>query len=158
MGIRDMLKVEVLDGLVEGDQVVVSGADALSDHCRVSATVRAPAAGASSTPVGASAATVPPTPSGSETGEPAPSAATAAASIPGPTQAPAPEIPPTAGLVVPPASAHGHRIFVDGTWAGDGAKPIRWSCGPHNVAIGSRSAPRRVVIPCGGAVTLEDKP
>jgi multidrug efflux pump subunit AcrA (membrane-fusion protein) len=42
IGIRDMLRAEVLSGLVEGDRVVVTGADALKPGARVKATFVAP--------------------------------------------------------------------------------------------------------------------
>jgi multidrug efflux pump subunit AcrA (membrane-fusion protein) len=42
LGVRDMLRVEVLDGLREGDQVVVSGSGALQEGKRVHATVKPP--------------------------------------------------------------------------------------------------------------------
>jgi RND family efflux transporter MFP subunit len=42
LGVRDMLRVEVLDGLREGDQVVVSGGGALEEGRRVRGTVKPP--------------------------------------------------------------------------------------------------------------------
>jgi HlyD family secretion protein len=44
-GVRDMLRVEVLDGLAEGDEVVVTGGEGLADGTRVQATLRPPADG-----------------------------------------------------------------------------------------------------------------
>jgi multidrug efflux pump subunit AcrA (membrane-fusion protein) len=44
-GVRDMLRVEVLDGLAEGDEVVVTGGEGLADGMRVQATLRPPADG-----------------------------------------------------------------------------------------------------------------
>jgi len=38
-----MLRVEVLDGLAEGDEVVVAGGDGLVEGVRVRTTVKAPA-------------------------------------------------------------------------------------------------------------------
>jgi hypothetical protein len=37
-GVRDMLRVEVLAGLNEGDHLVVSGADVLTENARVAET------------------------------------------------------------------------------------------------------------------------
>jgi HlyD family secretion protein len=45
LGVRDMLRVEVLDGLAEGDEVVVAGAEGLTPGARVRATVKPPADG-----------------------------------------------------------------------------------------------------------------
>ena len=46
LGARDMLRVEVLSGLAEGEQVVVGGGDALAEGARVSATIKPPSDGA----------------------------------------------------------------------------------------------------------------
>jgi RND family efflux transporter MFP subunit len=45
LGVRDMLRVEVLDGLAEGEEVVVAGGEGLSEGTRVTATPRPPAEG-----------------------------------------------------------------------------------------------------------------
>jgi RND family efflux transporter MFP subunit len=45
LGVRDMLRVEVLDGLAEGDQVVVGGATGLREGRRVRASIKAPVEG-----------------------------------------------------------------------------------------------------------------
>lgn len=42
IGVRDMLRVEIVSGLAEGDQVVVSGADALEPRAKVTLTVQPP--------------------------------------------------------------------------------------------------------------------
>jgi hypothetical protein len=54
-----------------------------------------------------------------------------------------------------PASAHGHRIYVDGHVKGDGSSPIVVKCGPHTVQIGSAGKPREVAIPCGALARIE---
>jgi HlyD family secretion protein len=45
LGVRDMLRIEVLDGLGEGEEVVVAGAEDLTEGTRARATLRAPAEG-----------------------------------------------------------------------------------------------------------------
>jgi HlyD family secretion protein len=45
LGVRDMLRVEVLDGLAEGDEAVVAGGDGLTEGTRVRTTLRPPAEG-----------------------------------------------------------------------------------------------------------------
>jgi HlyD family secretion protein len=45
LGVRDMLRVEVTDGLAEGDEVVVAGGEGLTDGARVRATEKPPADG-----------------------------------------------------------------------------------------------------------------
>ncbi len=42
IGVRDMLRVEVLSGLAEGDQVVTAGVDALTPNAKIKATYEAP--------------------------------------------------------------------------------------------------------------------
>lgn len=46
LGVRDMLRVEVINGLREGDQVVVSDGAKLTENMRAKATIRPPADGA----------------------------------------------------------------------------------------------------------------
>ena len=46
LGVRDMLRIEVLDGLTEGEQVVVAGRGSLEEGARVRATTRPPISGA----------------------------------------------------------------------------------------------------------------
>jgi Meckel syndrome type 1 protein len=64
------------------------------------------------------------------------------------------QTPPDQGQLVFPASAAGHRIFVDGRVVGDGAQPAVVRCGPHDVKVGSAGTPQRVDVPCGGSLTL----
>lgn len=45
LGVRDMLRVEVLDGLAEGEEVVVAGGDGLTEGARVGSTIKPPAEG-----------------------------------------------------------------------------------------------------------------
>ena len=59
------------------------------------------------------------------------------------------------GVLVLPASAAGHRVYVDGKLKGDGATPIVVSCGKHTVKVGSAGASRAAsTCPCGKTVTM----
>jgi hypothetical protein len=60
----------------------------------------------------------------------------------------------TSGQILPPASAAGHRIFVDGKVASEGTDPIRVHCGSHMVRVGSAGDERKVDVPCGGSVKV----
>jgi len=62
--------------------------------------------------------------------------------------------PADSGRLDLPASAGGHRIFVDGKVAGEGAAPLHLHCGSHLVKIGSAGTERKVEVPCGGSVSL----
>jgi len=53
-----------------------------------------------------------------------------------------------------PASAAGHRIFVDGKVAGEGTAPIHLHCGSHLVHVGSAGVEKKIEIPCGGVVSF----
>ncbi len=59
------------------------------------------------------------------------------------------------GVLVLPASAQGHRVFIDGRVKGDGSSPIVVKCGPHTVQIGSQGKSRDVDVPCGALAKLE---
>lgn len=50
--------------------------------------------------------------------------------------------------------AAGHRVFVDGVWAGAGGGGLFVPCGPRTVKIGSAGRPREVTVPCGGELKL----
>ncbi len=51
-----------------------------------------------------------------------------------------------------PASANGHRVFVDGKVAGEGSAALHLHCGSHTVKIGSAGKERTIDVPCGGSV------
>lgn len=58
------------------------------------------------------------------------------------------------GLLVTGPDAAGHRVFVDGVWAGAGGGGLFVPCGPRTVKIGSAGRPREVTVPCGGELKL----
>jgi serine/threonine-protein kinase len=118
-----------------------------------------PSASASSEPVASAA------PSASASSPPAASSVAAAASAPPassattPTASAAAATPPAAepadsGQLDLPASAEGHRIFVDDKVAGEGTAPIHVHCGAHVIRIGSAGKERKVDVPCGGSLQL----
>jgi hypothetical protein len=93
----------------------------------------------------------------------------AAPSVPVPTAVPIVPIPPEAptptptastppapaagegeGTISTPPDAAGHRVFVDGRYAGVSPGPIKVRCGQHVVKVGSGGTPRAVDVPCGG--------
>lgn len=61
----------------------------------------------------------------------------------------------THGTINLPSSAAGHRVYVDGHVASDGAKPIDVACGHHNVRVGSHGKTQSIDVPCGGAIDLQ---
>lgn len=62
---------------------------------------------------------------------------------------------PKMGTVQMPASANGHRIFVDGRVVSEGAEPLVVRCGAHVLKVGSAGRERPIVVPCGGTVAVE---
>jgi hypothetical protein len=88
-----------------------------------------------------------------------PSASAAASAAPEASAAPAASAPaaPAAadeGTVSTPPNAGGHRVFVDGHYAGDSPGPLKVHCGPHVVKVGSGGRPHSVDVPCGGDVVV----
>ncbi len=74
-------------------------------------------------------------------------AAPPAASTPSPAS--------TTGEIVTPASAHGHRVWVDGriaTWSS--GTTLRVPCGTHVVRVGSAGESTSIVVPCGGTISV----
>jgi hypothetical protein len=60
------------------------------------------------------------------------------------------------GMVLLPARAAGHRIFVDGRRAKtEGTEPLRLRCGKRVIQIGSSGTPEEIQVPCGGEVQLQ---
>ncbi len=119
------------------------------------ASAAAPPPSASEAPVASAA----PPPSASAAPPPAAAVASVAASAApspsaAPTAAPATSEPADSGELDPPASAEGHRIFVDDKVAGEGTAPIHVHCGAHVIRIGSAGKERKVDVPCGGSVQL----
>jgi hypothetical protein len=64
------------------------------------------------------------------------------------------DVPPDSGDVTLPASANGHRVFLDGHVIGEGAKTFRVPCGNHTLKIGSAGTTHDLAVPCGGSVTV----
>jgi len=56
------------------------------------------------------------------------------------------------GELVLPASAAGHRIFVDGKVVSEGKAPLQLHCGTHTVHIGSAGAEKEIAVPCGASI------
>jgi hypothetical protein len=70
---------------------------------------------------------------------------------------PSPDLPSvdaTKGVLILPAAADTHRVYVDGRLAGVPPPPIVVGCGPHVVKIGSLGREQSVVVPCGGGVSI----
>jgi len=80
-------------------------------------------------------------------------AATATASATATGSYPAPG--PNEGVLIFPAWAHDHRVYVDGHVKGEGSAPLVTACGHHTVQIGSQGKPREVDIPCGALARME---
>jgi serine/threonine-protein kinase len=74
---------------------------------------------------------------------------TTTASTPAPT-APTPALGANEGAIVLPASALGHRVWIDGKLKNNGESPITVACGKHTVQIGSAGAVQDLDVPCGG--------
>ncbi len=129
----------------------------------------APAATTAAAPQVTVAAAAPPPTSRPAPAAVAPPAAPPRAATPTPTPTPTPTAtatptPPatpasslhvsTFGNLVTPHSAAGHRVFVDGHYAGDSPGPIKVRCGKHTVKVGSGGVSRPVDVPCGGDVSV----
>ncbi len=106
--------------------------------------VAAPSPSSSAQPTAPVASSPPPAVASAASVSVTPLAATGSATSP----------PPDSGQIVLPASAAGHRIFIDGKVASEGTAPIRVRCGSHLVRIGSAGEERKVAVPCGGSVSL----
>jgi len=116
----------------------------------------APVASAAPSTEPAVVASAPPPASAAPSAAPVPAVASAAPAA-APSAAPATPATPEAadqGEIDLPASAAGHRVFVDDKVAGEGTVPIHVHCGSHVVRIGSAGKERKVDVPCGGAVDL----
>jgi hypothetical protein len=65
------------------------------------------------------------------------------------------DVGPDMTLVTLPASAKGHRVFVDGRVVTNGKDPLEIKCGKHKIQIGSSGKPRVTELPCGGELTID---
>ena len=70
----------------------------------------------------------------------------------GGTAPPTPALAADMGELVLPASAAGHRIFVDGKVVSEGKAPLQLHCGTHAVHIGSAGAEKGIAVPCGASI------
>jgi hypothetical protein len=64
----------------------------------------------------------------------------------------------TDGVIVLPASAAGHRVFVDGRLVEVKNSRASVPCGSHEVRIGSSGTGRKLDVVCGGETALPDEP
>ena len=62
---------------------------------------------------------------------------------------------PAMTLVSTPASAKGHRVFVNGRVVGNAGGALQVKCGEHTVKIGSAGKARTMHFPCGGEVSVD---
>jgi hypothetical protein len=60
----------------------------------------------------------------------------------------------TRGTLLTPPRAVTHRIYVDGRVIGEGRGSFDVRCGVRLVRVGSKGRDQRVVVPCGGSVTV----
>jgi hypothetical protein len=115
--------------------------------------VSTPPQGLTVTPVvtPTTAPTTTPSPTISATAQQTAVAKPALSNVPDGTPTPGPD----EGVLILPASAHGHRVFIDGRVKGDGSSPIIVPCGQHSVQIGSAGKSRDINVPCGALARIE---
>jgi hypothetical protein len=149
----------MLVGCVVGGGLVYLALSMAPHHASTGAvpSVRPAAPAASPQPQGApsasaTAAAVAPRPTPSASAAPAPSS-TAAPSAPpaapgGSAAAASQSSGSTPGVLVVPASAGVHRVWVDGKLVGQSPLKLPTTCGPHTVQVGSSGKPYSVDVPC----------
>jgi serine/threonine-protein kinase len=62
------------------------------------------------------------------------------------------------GLVKTTGAIAGRRIFVDDRTLGQTPETVTVKCGPHVVKLGSAGKTQNIDVPCGGEVTVSDRP
>ena len=67
---------------------------------------------------------------------------------------PVPSVAPTTGTLITDPVEAGHRIFLDGRFAGPAGAPLTVRCGWHDIRLGSAGSLRHVEVPCGGSCTI----
>jgi hypothetical protein len=79
-----------------------------------------------------------------------------ASAIPEPPPTPPPSAAPPSdeGTLTFAAGSAGHRVFVDGKFAGDAPNDIKVHCGSHVVKVGSGGNPHTLDVPCGGQIEV----
>jgi hypothetical protein len=102
----------------------------------------------------------PPSPVVAETPPAAPASAAPAPSAPPAPAAPAPVAAAAATPATPSdvgtikVTVPGHRVFLDGKLAGNGAQSLVVACGAHKVKVGSSRPEQAVDVPCGGEIVV----
>ena len=116
------------------------------------------AAAPAATPKGATPTSTPtPTPTPiatpTPTATPTPIPKTSTATPKPPT--PPPLVTTTTGNIT--SKSPGHRIFVNGHYAGDSPGPVHVRCGKHTVKVGSGGVSHVVDVPCGGDISVSPR-
>ena len=153
---RGTLKEIPLDGAIgsRGTYALIAGILLVASAAIVGALFFAHRSPAAPTPIASLPITATPTPTATPTATA--TATPTATPTPTATSTPPPTRPTAAydGTIVTPAKSGGHRVFVDGRYAGDSPGPIKVRCGTHSVKIGSGGTTHPVDVPCGGEIMV----
>jgi hypothetical protein len=135
--------------------VLIGGGLGLRERIKATESARTTSAAAAAK-ASASAPASPASPTPTTTLAPAPVKAAPVASVARLAAPAAPVAPPreTTGRLLTDALEKGHRIFVDGRFAGEGGAPLVVRCGRHDVRVGSAGRLRSVDVPCGGDLSV----
>ncbi len=155
-GVALFLSGSIVAALMFGRRATTVAATGAASASSASAGVAATTARATTTATPTATATATPTATATATARPTPTVTAPPPATPTPSAA-APPSTATDGTIVTPRQAGGHRIFVDGHYAGDSPGPVKVHCGSHVVKVGSGGTPRTVDVPCGGEVLVSTK-